>query len=284
MEGDDGLLAFLDRGARARNAAHGRVRSELVSGGEDEVAEGEYDECLERGQWFLRAGLREWGEAELESARRHCYDSPSRMLDLAALFDEFAMPWSSVRLYQRARDRMPWQRRGAFAQDFLWLLYPTPYPLQVLENASRGDVAPHLAYAMIREESRFDVGAVSRVGALGLMQIMPETGRWVARELELPGWVESDLLDPEVNVAFGVWYASTLMREADGDPLWMLAAYNAGPGNARRWFAGAEATDAIGAVDNIDFRETRQYVQRIVESANIYHSLYFAPGGAGPLR
>jgi soluble lytic murein transglycosylase len=74
------------------------------------------------------------------------------------------------------------------------------------------------------------------------------------------------------------------MREVDGDPLWMLAAYNAGPGNARRWFAGAEATDAIGAVDNIDFRETRQYVQRIVESANIYHSLYFAPGGAGPLR
>jgi soluble lytic murein transglycosylase len=131
---------------------------------------------------------------------------------------------------------------------------------------------------MIREESRFDVGAVSHVGALGLMQIMPATGRWVAGELELPGWVESDLLDPEVNVAFGVWYASNLLREGDGDPLWMLAAYNAGSGNARRWFSGA-GEDAIRAVDTIDFRETRQYVQRIVESANIYHSLYFAGDG-----
>jgi len=173
---------------------------------------------------------------------------------------------------------MPWKRRGDFAQDFQWLLYPTPYPLQVLQNAERYGVSPHLAFAMIREESRFDVGAVSRVGALGLMQIMPETGRWVASELELPGWVESDLLNPEINVAFGVWYASTLLREGNGNPMWMLAAYNAGPGNARRWFDGTGEANAIRTVDGIDFRETRQYVQRIVESANIYHSLYFAPG------
>jgi soluble lytic murein transglycosylase len=199
------------------------------------------------------------------------------MLELGLVFDEYAMPWRSVRAYDHVRATMPWKYRAQVADDFRPLLYPTPYPVQVLQGAARHDLPPHLAYAMIREESRFDSGAVSRAGALGLMQIMPETGRTIARELQFPGWVESDLLDPEVNVAFGVWYASWLLDQGAGDPLWMLAAYNAGPGNARRWFRRGD-DDVIDTVDGIDFKETRQYVQRIVESANIYHSLYFGPG------
>lgn len=276
LDGGDGLMSFLERGDRERQAAWKRIHAEFAVDAPDDGTDG-YDDCIRRGCWFLDVGLREWGERELDSARRGCYDAPEQMLELARVYDEHAMPWQSVRMYQRVRSRIPWSRRGAFAGDFRWLLYPTPYPVQVLENASRYGLPPHLAYAMIREESRFDLEAVSRVGAVGLMQIMPETGRAIAHELELPGWEEDDLLDAEVNVAFGVWYASSLLESGRGNSLWMLAAYNAGPGNARRWFR-EHPSDPIEAVDNIDFKETRRYVQRIVESAKIYHSLYFGPG------
>lgn len=277
FDGDAGLIAFLERGRREKHAAYQRIREELLDG--DAEPEEQFNACIRRGRWFISVGLREWGERELEAARLDCFESPLRMLELGRVYDEYAMPWQSVRMYQRAMWRMPWSRRGEFAGDFLWLLYPTPYPVQVLTNAERYGLPAHLAYAMIREESRFDLEAVSRVGAVGLMQIMPSTGRDIARELELPGWEADDLLSPEVNVAFGVWYASSLLDAGGGDPLQMLAAYNAGPGNARRWFRGGQS--AIDRVDGIDFKETRTYVQRIVESANIYHALYFGPDALG---
>ncbi len=277
VDGKGGLLEFLERGNRKKAVACRRIRDELGAVGTDADDDTGYAGSLRRGRWFLSVGLREWGESELEDARRASGNSPGRLMDLGQIYDEYAMPWRSVRVYQRVKGRIPWSRRHEFADDFRWLLYPTPYPVQVIENSARHNVPPHLAFAMIREESRFDSDAVSRVGALGLMQIMPATGRSIAREMEFPGWDENDLLDPEINVAFGVWYASSLLEAAHGDPLWMLAAYNAGPGNARRWFDGSRTPETtISTIDNIDFKETRKYVQRIVESANIYHSLYFS--------
>ncbi|MDH3198704.1 MAG: transglycosylase SLT domain-containing protein, partial [Candidatus Krumholzibacteria bacterium] len=97
--------------------------------------------------------------------------------------------------------------------------------------------------------------------------------------------IEHDLLDPEINLAFGVWYAASLLDAGGGEPVWMLAAYNAGPGNARRWFSGVpEGAPTVRVVEGIDFRETRQYVQRIVESAHVYHTLYFSGAGGGGAR
>jgi soluble lytic murein transglycosylase len=231
---------------------------------------------LERGERFLNAGLRTWGEGELEMARRYSRNSPAGLLELGRVYDEFGLPWHSIRLYQRVLDSIHWKKRAQYAEAFRYLMYPIPYPVQVLENAAYYDLPPHLVYAMIREESLFDRNAVSRVGAVGLMQLMPKTARYVAQEMEMPDWGEERLLDPEVNLAFGVWYASSLKEISNGDYLRMLAAYNAGPANAKRWFhrAGSDS-DVIEIVDGIDFKETRGYVQRIVKSANIYHSLYF---------
>ena len=198
------------------------------------------------------------------------------MLDLGQVYDDYGMPWHSIRLYQRVKDSIHWKKRAEFSEEFRNLMYPVPYPIQVLENASSYDLPPHLVYAMIREESHFDRNAISRVGAVGLMQLMPETGRYVARELELPQWGEDSLFDPEINLAFGIWYASSLTEASGGNHTKMLAAYNAGLGNAKRWFSSAgKQTNTISVVDGIDYRETRLYVQRIIESANVYHNLYF---------
>jgi soluble lytic murein transglycosylase len=275
LDGDTGLLAFLTVVNEHKELARTTLVDAFGSAGGSVVMGREAEKCVTRGTWFLDVGFRDWGERELDRARRRCYESPPALLELGRVYDRYGMPWHGIRLYQRVHDMMHWKKRRAYSEAFRYLMYPVPYPVQVMENAARYDLPPHLVYAIIREESRFDRGAVSRVGAIGLMQLMPETGRYVARELEMPEWGDESLLDPEINLSFGTWYASSLMKSSKGNYLRMLAAYNAGPGNAKRWFDGSQAGNTIDVVDGIDFKETRLYVQRIVESANIYHNLYF---------
>jgi len=235
--------------------------------------------ALERGRFFLAAGLRDWAEDELDVARARGEQSAAASLALARLYEEYAMPWRSVRLYEQARAGIPWSARRAYTDDFRYLTHPLPYPAQVLDAAARETIAPHLLYGMMREESRFDAEAVSRAGAVGLMQLMPETARLVARKMDRALDVDEQLGDPEVNVSLGAWYASDLLRAGEGSAAWMLAAYNAGPGAAGRWIRPGSAGDAaVDAVEGIDYKETRGYVKRVVESANIYHDLYFADG------
>jgi soluble lytic murein transglycosylase len=186
------------------------------------------------------------------------------------------MPWRSVRVYEHARVRMSWQDRREHVDDFRYLTYPLPYPAQVLDSAARNGVPAHLVYGMIREESRFEADVVSRAGAVGLMQLMPQTARRVAAQMDVVLDVEGRLEEPAVNVSLGVWYAADLLKAGDGSAAWMLAAYNAGPGAADRWLRPGVAGDgAIDAVESIDYKETRGYVKRVIESANVYHDLYF---------
>ena len=232
--------------------------------------------ALDRGRFFLSVGFRDWAERELDVARRHC-DSTAEILALARLFDENAMPWRSVRLYEKARGAIPWKDRKDSVDDFRYLTHPVPYPVQVMTAAQREGIGPNVIYGMMREESCFDHDIVSRAGAVGLMQLMPETARQVARKLDLGPGAGERLGDPVVNVSIGSWYAADLLKDGDGSVVWMLAAYNAGPGAVRRWFqpgVGGEA--AIDAVETIDYKETRGYVKRVVESANVYQALYFA--------
>jgi soluble lytic murein transglycosylase len=286
LEGPLGLVSFLATVTQRKDAAR-RTLLAALSPADDELAFGsEAAPCVERGTWFLDVGFRDWGAAELALAGRRCLSSPAQLLALGEVYDRHGLPWHSIRLYQKVKDSLSWEVRRTYARELEYLMYPVPYPVQVLENAAQYDLPPHLVYAMIREESHFDRKAISRVGALGLMQLMPETGRYVARELEMPQMTEEGLLDPEVNITFGIWYASSLFERSGRDYLRMLAAYNAGPANAKRWFGSQRSdADAIEIVDGIDFKETRRYIQRIVESANVYHDLYFdtaeAAAGSG---
>ncbi|MDH3198307.1 MAG: lytic transglycosylase domain-containing protein, partial [Candidatus Krumholzibacteria bacterium] len=165
IDGPEGLAVLLARSVQRKEASVTRIAAAIAPA----AAEAACAECLARARAFLEAGLRDWGERELDAASARGPSSPGTMLELAGLYDAYAMPWRSVRLYQRAVDATPWKLRRELADDFWWLLYPVPHPVQVLENAARYDLPPHLVYAMIREESRFDALAISRVGAMGLM-------------------------------------------------------------------------------------------------------------------
>jgi soluble lytic murein transglycosylase len=275
--GTTGLLEFLSSVVEARGEAYRRLRV-AVKPWEDWPTLGEPADCLTRGRAFAEMGMGDWADAEFRAAESAGGRPASGDLALAELYDDLAMPWRSVRALTRVYYSLEKAERRRLDGEFRLLTFPLPYPALVFDHCARNGIAAHLVYAMMREESRFDEKAVSPAGAMGLMQIMPATGRQLAEELGLPEGARGDLLSAGTNVSFGVWYAARLMERSDRDPLKMLAAYNAGYGNASRWF-GERSTGktVIERVDGIDFWETREYVKRIVESAHAYHSSYFSP-------
>ena len=143
------------------------------------------------------------------------------------------------------------------------------------EHASRRQLDPALVLAVIRQESGFDPRAVSVSGARGLMQLMPATALEVASELGVSTSRQRLTADPEHNVRLGRAYLARMIRDQEGSLPRALAAYNAGPHRVRRWLEAFgdpldPATDAIDWIESIPFAETRNYVQRVLESRAVY--------------
>jgi soluble lytic murein transglycosylase len=146
--------------------------------------------------------------------------------------------------------------------------YPTPHR-EALASASRQwDMDEALVYAIIRQESRFNPEARSRAGAAGLMQLMPATARWVARQMPLQPFSIGMLLNPEVNITMGTYYFRRVLNEL-AHPILATAAYNAGPGRARRWRDEKPLEGAI-YTETIPFNETRDYVKQVFTNAYFY--------------
>jgi soluble lytic murein transglycosylase len=125
-----------------------------------------------------------------------------------------------------------------------------------------------MVYALIRQESRFNVEIKSRVGATGLMQLMPATARWVAKQIPVNNYRPALLTDPPTNVAMGTYYFRRVLTDL-GDPILATAGYNAGPGRARRWQDAKPLEGAIYA-ESIPFNETRDYVKKVMANAWFY--------------
>jgi soluble lytic murein transglycosylase len=149
------------------------------------------------------------------------------------------------------------------------LLYPRPFDAEVRSAAARTGLGADLIYAIIRQESLYRADAGSRAGALGLMQLLPDTARRTARHWDLPAPTKASLLIPAVNVPLGAATLKDLVDRAAGQTSIAVAGYNAGPTAARRWLPPA-ALETDRWVENIPFNETRAYVQRVA-----WHSLVF---------
>ena len=151
------------------------------------------------------------------------------------------------------------------------IFYPKKYADIVERYATLYDLSPHLVFAVIKAESGFDPNAVSRVGAMGLMQIMPSTFLWLTdltdEELE-----PDRLYDPEVNIRYGCYFLRYLLDIYEDETL-MLAAYNAGMGNVAKWLASEEYSEN-GRLTNIPFEETKNYINRVLRFKDTYDALY----------
>jgi soluble lytic murein transglycosylase len=155
--------------------------------------------------------------------------------------------------------------------DDLSLRFPLPHREQVVTNARNNAINPAWIYAVIRQESAFQQDARSPAGALGLMQIMPATGRRIAHSLEINLPSRYRLLDTDLNIRFGAHYLRYTLDKFQDNPVLATAAYNAGPGRVTQWLWEDTAPIAIDIwAETIPFSETRKYVQRVMEYTVIY--------------
>ena len=144
--------------------------------------------------------------------------------------------------------------------------HPLEYEAEIRASATEFGVEPSLVAAVIKAESRFDPEATSSRGAYGLMQLLPETARFVS---ERTG-ISADYRDPETNIRIGTRYLSYLQSRYDGDQRLALAAYNCGEGRVDRWLS----RDDFDVSRDIPFAETRDYVRNVTESQRVYEDLY----------
>lgn len=159
---------------------------------------------------------------------------------------------------------------------FLKRIYPLPYRERVIERSRQAGLDPLLVAAVAREESGFKPDARSPKGALGIMQIMPETGRWAAGRMGMAGFRPEMLNDPDLNLQVGCWYLRYLEGEFEGNWLVVLAAYNAGRGNVQQWLADGVWDGSWQSLERIPFPQTRSYIERVTIAYSLYQRLYRA--------
>jgi soluble lytic murein transglycosylase len=153
------------------------------------------------------------------------------------------------------------------------LRFLAPYGETVRPAAQNQTLDDAWVYGLMRQESRFITSAKSNVGAAGLMQLMPATAKWVARKIGLRDFNQSQVHDTQTNVLLGTSYMRLVMENLDNHPVLASAAYNAGPGRAKKWRADRPLEGAIYA-ETIPFSETRDYVKKVM-SNSVYYSAQF---------
>ena len=156
-------------------------------------------------------------------------------------------------------------------------LYPLPYEPALRREAARNSIDPMLAAGLIRQESTFQADAVSPANAVGLMQVLPTTGKLLAKQLKLR-YAKTRLFEPEYNIQLGMLYIAGLLR-ATGEPEYALAAFNAGEDRIAAWRAERTYEEIPELVESIPFTETREYVQIVLRNAEVYRMIYGAGNG-----
>ena len=151
--------------------------------------------------------------------------------------------------------------------------YKLLYPEEISKSAEEFELDPYLVAAIIHCESGNRAEVISAAGAVGLMQIMPDTGEWISGKLKLSGYEPRQLIQPELNIRMGCWYLRFLLDRYDQDRPSSLAAYNAGHGNVDKW-KNDPAVSEDGQLKNIPFSETEKYVEKVQRAYEKYKSLY----------
>ena len=234
--------------------------------------------AINRAKLLERLGLDVEARAEYD---RLVADAETSVAQLLATASALAAQGHAPRAMQLARRALA---RGAAADAGTYrLLYPFAFEDLVRAEAEARGVDHALVAALIRQESSFEPRAVSRAGAAGLMQIMPEVGRRLAASQGVSGWRDPLLRQPEVNVQLGTVHLANLLRQYR-DVAHALAAYNAGSGRVARWLTKRGADDPEVFVERIPFTETRDYVRIVQRNRALYRALYDDAAGVADGR
>ena len=226
-----------------------------------------------RGRELWALGLTAEAKVEFDELRR-AYTADARSLyQIALAMRDLGAYSQSIRAARASVDALGLADSFAAPAFFTHLRFGPYYSDLIVKAASDYNIDPLLLYAVVRQESLFEGSVTSSAAAQGLMQIIPSTGEWIAGKLNWPNYQNSDLYRPFINVEFGAYYLDYQRNYLGGDMLAVLAAYNAGPGNAEKWLAQSQ-DDPDLFVEIIRLDEPRRYVKAIYEFYEIYRRLY----------
>lgn len=230
--------------------------------------------ALDRIQLLRDAGLESAVPVRVRELRRRYRASGDTLLRLSLELSERGFSLDGITL--------GWEIRGEGREWDRWLVravFPFPYRELVRLEAEEWGLDPLSVAALIRQESAFLADARSGAGAMGLMQVVPSTGRSLARSVGPDPFAEHHLLHPEVNLHLGAAFLARMHERFEGRTALALAAYNAGPTRARRWERSfPEVEDPLRFTERIPYRETRGYVKRVTRNVDIYRWLYGEEG------
>ncbi len=197
---------------------------------------------------------------------------------------ETAQLFTETGHYDRAIETMKKSVPSYFAVDIpnlprpYWdALFPRPFWNDLKRFSVANGLDPYLVASLIRQESEFNPLAVSRANAVGLMQLLPRTGKLVSKQVALKHYTPSQLFTPTVNLQLGTYYFRGMVDHFGGSFAYALAAYNAGSDRVEEWLGQGKYRDEQEFVESIPFTETREYVQAILRNASVYRQLYGAP-------
>jgi soluble lytic murein transglycosylase len=227
----------------------------------------------DRAAELVRLGWRNEAREELLLATRRAPPASDRATEVADALALLGADDEALRIVRR--HFAPALERGdAALSSTVWRRAYPSHLLAAIRSRTEDRVDPYLIAGLIREESVYDPRALSPVGAIGLMQLMPETGRRVAREVGLSGFAVEQLYTPDVNLTLGVRYLADLLERFAGNEAYAVAAYNAGPEAVARWLEAGPPRSIEEFIEEIPFSETRGYVKRVLRSAWLYRGLY----------
>lgn len=159
-------------------------------------------------------------------------------------------------------------------KTLMQMAYPFKYSDNIIKYSKEYDLNSYLVAAVIKVESDFDKNAKSKKGARGLMQITPPTAEWVSDKMKIRDFDKDMLYNYDINIKMGCWYLDNLRNEFGTDMKLILAAYNGGRGNVKKWLNNKENSKDGVSLDYIPFKETDQYVKKVEVNYKIYNALY----------
>ena len=226
------------------------------------LANGLYDDALEE----LRFAQRQWGT------------SPVIEATMAWAYHQKGELRRGITLMRRAYPQSLTSTGHLLPVAMRQVIFPLVYWETIRAHANKYDLDPYVMAALINQESTFDADIRSSANAWGLMQIVPPTGRRLARTLGIRRFSTRSLTDPLTNIRLGMLYFSQLVKQFGGT-YYALASYNAGESRVVRWKAERPGLDEDEFIDDIPFPETQNYVKRILGTAEDYRLLYGRDGG-----
>jgi soluble lytic murein transglycosylase len=224
------------------------------------------------GAKLLTCGLAQVARAYLEPLELTYAGNLHFQFDLSFLYSAVDRTAESFRVARRLSQRIPVSRRTTTPLLLYNLSYPVHYFTTIKQTATADSVDPFLVLGVMRQESVFNAGIVSKAGAVGLLQLMPETAKTVARNLAERFSADS-LKNPAANIRYGSHYLRKLLMQCNGDLITAIAGYNAGPSKAQLWQEKNKGKPFDLLVEDIGFDETRNYVKKVLANYWTYSAL-----------